>query len=332
MSPPRPDDERFWPPKAFCCPPFPFAEYDRARVVVLPVPYDSTVTARAGARDGPEAIITNSEDMELFDVGLGYEPYLHGIYTSPAVMVTNETPEAMINRIHEVAGEYVDDGKFLVTFGGEHTVAVGSFRAHRDKYPNLSVLAIDAHADLRDEYLDTRYNHACSLRRMLDDVPVTQVGLRSAAVEEARYIKENNLPFYSPRQFRKLQDLSTIVDTLADNVYITIDLDGIDAGEIPRRRHARARWPALGRGVGAHGGDQRLEAHRRLRPHGAIARPWPQGLLLRRRQARVPHDRPRAGHARRLAARRRCLASPSGPSSSARSSCSLWSTPRRASP
>ena len=233
MSRPRPDDERFWPPKGFCCPPFPFSEYERSRVVVLPVPYDSTVTARAGARDGPEAIITNSEDMELYDIGLGYEPYLHGIYTSPAVMVTNETPEAMINRIHEVGSEYVDDGKFLVTFGGEHTVAVGSFRAHRDKYPDLSVLAIDAHADLRDEYQDTRYNHACSLRRILDDVPVTQVGLRSAAAEEARFIKENNLPFYSPRQFRQLKDLSTIVDTLSDNVYITIDLDGIDAGEFP---------------------------------------------------------------------------------------------------
>ena len=233
MSPPRPDDERFWPPKGFCCPPFPFAEYDRSRVVVLPVPYDSTVTARAGARDGPEAIITNSEDMELYDVGLGFEPYLHGIYTSPAVMVTNETPEAMINRIHQVASEYVDDGKFLVTFGGEHTVAVGSFRAHRDKYPNLSVLAIDAHADLRDEYQDTRYNHACSLRRMLDDVPVTQVGLRSAAVEEARFIRENNLPFYSPRAFRQMKDLSPILDSLSDNVYITIDLDGIDSGEFP---------------------------------------------------------------------------------------------------
>jgi agmatinase len=197
------------------------------------VPYDSTVTARAGARDGPEAIITNSEDMELYDVGLGFEPYLHGIYTSPAVMVTNETPEAMINRIHQIAGEYVDDGKFLVTFGGEHTVAVGSFRAHRDRYSDLSVLAIDAHADLRDEYLETRYNHACSLRRMLDDVPVTQVGLRSAAVEEARYIRERNLPFYSPRQFRRLPDLSTILDSLAENVYVTIDLDGIDAGEFP---------------------------------------------------------------------------------------------------
>jgi len=233
MSPPRPDDERFWPPKAFCCPPYPFAEYERARVVVLPVPYDSTVTARAGARDGPEAIISNSEDMELYDVGLGFEPYLHGIYTSPAVAVTNETPEAMINRIHQVAGEYVDDGKFLVTFGGEHTIAVGSFRAHRDRYSDISVLAIDAHADLRDEYLETRYNHACSLRRMLDDVPVTQVGLRSAAIEEAQLIRERNLPFYSPRQFRRLPDLSPILDSLSENVYITIDLDGIDAGEFP---------------------------------------------------------------------------------------------------
>ena len=233
MSQPHPEDPRFWPPKGFVCPPFPFAEYDRSRVVVLPVPYDSTVTARAGARDGPGAIIANSEDMELYDVGLGYEPYLHGIYTSPAVAVTNETPEAMINRIHQVGAEYVNDGKFLVTFGGEHTVAVGSFRAHRDKYPDLSVLAIDAHADLRDEYLDTRYNHACSLRRILDDVPVTQVGLRSAAVEEARFIRENNLPFYSPRAFRQLKDLSPILDSLSDNVYITIDLDGIDAGEFP---------------------------------------------------------------------------------------------------
>lgn len=232
MSVPRPDDERFWPPKGFCCPPYPYAEYDHSRVVILPVPYDSTVTARAGARDGPSAIIANSEDMEMYDVGIGFEPYLHGIYTSPAVAVTNESPEAMINRVHEVSREYVDDGKFLVTFGGEHTIAIGSFRAHRDKYPNLSVLAIDAHADLRDEYLDTPYNHACALRRMLDDVPVVQVGLRSAAVEEAALIKERNLPFFSPKAFRRLPDLAPVLDNLTEHVYITVDLDGIDSGEM----------------------------------------------------------------------------------------------------
>src|SRR5262249_28032583 len=150
MSLPRPDDDRFWPRRGFCNPPHPYGEYESARVVIMPVPYDSTVTARAGARDGPEAIIANSEDMELYDVGLGFEPYLHGIYTSPAVAPTNESPEAMINRVHSAAADYLADGKFLVTFGGEHTIAVGSFRAHRDRYPGLSVLAIDAHADLRE--------------------------------------------------------------------------------------------------------------------------------------------------------------------------------------
>jgi agmatinase len=197
------------------------------------VPYDSTTTARAGARDGPNAIIDNSEDMELYDVGIGYEAYLHGIYTSPSVSVTNETPEAMINRVTEAARLYIDDGKFVATFGGEHTIGVGSFRAHLSRYPNLSVLAIDAHADLRDEYQGTRYNHACSLRRMLDVVPVTQVGLRSASVEEAELIRDRKLPFYSPRAFRALPDLSAIVDGLDDHVYVTIDLDGIDCGEMP---------------------------------------------------------------------------------------------------
>jgi agmatinase len=132
-----------------------------------------------------------------------------------------------------VAAEFVADGKFLVTLGGEHTVAVGAFRAHRDRYPGLSVLAFDAHADLRDEYLDTRYNHACSLRRMLDDAPVTQVGLRSAAVEEAALIRERNLPFFSPRALRTMPDYRPIIDSLADQVYVTIDLDSIDSGEMP---------------------------------------------------------------------------------------------------
>lgn len=228
----RPDDERFWPRHTFASVPYPYSEYENARVVILPVPYDSTVSARSGARDGPAAMIQNSEDMELYDVTLGFEAYLHGIYTSPAVFVTNESPEAMINRVHDIARDYVNDGKFLATFGGEHTVAVGAFRAHRDKYPGLSVLAIDAHADLRDEYLDTPYNHACTLRRMLDDVPVTQVGLRSAAVEEAALIRERDLPFFTPRAYRKLGDPDRVIDTLSDYVYVTIDLDGIDSGEM----------------------------------------------------------------------------------------------------
>jgi agmatinase len=232
MPLPHPADERFWPRRTFAGVPYPYAEYERARVVVLPVPYDSTTTARAGARDGPDAIIGNSQDMELYDVSLGYEAYLHGIYTSPPVAVTNETPESMINRVEAAARDFVDDGKFLVTLGGEHTVGVGSFRAHRGRYADFSVLAIDAHADLRDEYQGSRYNHACSLRRMLDDVPVTQVGLRSAAAEEAEYIRSRNLPYFTPKAFRALERPDPLIETLAENVYVTIDLDGLDIGQM----------------------------------------------------------------------------------------------------
>ncbi|MDP3768768.1 MAG: arginase family protein, partial [Dehalococcoidia bacterium] len=119
-------DERFFPPSAFASPPEEYASYERARVVVLPVPYDSTTTARAGARDGPAAIIAASEDMELYDVGLGYEPFRWGIHTLPELAPLTGDAEATIARVEEVAGELIDDGKFVVTLGGEHTVAVGA--------------------------------------------------------------------------------------------------------------------------------------------------------------------------------------------------------------
>jgi agmatinase len=226
-------DDRFFPPTSFVSPPEPYASYDQARVVVLPVPYDSTTTARAGARDGPGAIIEASEDMELFDVGLGFEPYRWGIHTLPEIAPHSGSPDATIARVREVAGELVDDGKFVVTLGGEHTVAVGSARAHASRIDGLSVLAIDAHADLRDEYLESAYNHACTLRRILEVAPVTQVGLRSAEVEEATLIRERDLNYYSPQAYRKLPDgPHAVADHLSDDVYVTIDLDGIDPSQM----------------------------------------------------------------------------------------------------
>src|SRR3989337_2384699 len=150
-------DDRFFPPTSFVSPPGEYATDDRARVGIFPVPYDSTTTARGGARDGPGAIIAASEDMELYDVGLGYEPYRWGIHTLPALAPLTGDAEATIARIEEVAGEQVDAGKFLVTLGGEHTVAVGPARAHAKRTPGLSVLAFDAHADMRDSYMGSSY-------------------------------------------------------------------------------------------------------------------------------------------------------------------------------
>jgi agmatinase len=224
-------DDRFYPAVNFASLDEEDSSYERARVVVLPVPYDSTVTARAGTRDGPRAIIEASADMELYDVGLGLEPFRHGIHTLPEVAPHTGSPEAMIDRIESVVGELLDAGKFVVTLGGEHTVAVGPVRAHAKRTPGLSVLAFDAHSDLRDEYLDSRYNHACTLRRALEVAPVTQVGLRSASAEDAALIRERGLAFYSPRAYREA-GAAAVVGRLSDQVYITIDLDHFDPAEM----------------------------------------------------------------------------------------------------
>lgn len=224
-------DERFYPQVNFASLDEEDASYERARVVVLPVPYDSTVTARAGTRDGPRAIIEASADMELYDVGLGAEPFRHGIHTLPELAPHTGSPEAMIDRIESVVCELLDAGKFVVTLGGEHTVAVGAIRAHAARTQDLSVLAFDAHSDLRDEYLDSRYNHACTLRRALEVAPVTQVGLRSASVEDAGLIRERGLAFYSPREYRAA-GAAAVVERLSDNVYVTIDLDHFDPAEM----------------------------------------------------------------------------------------------------
>jgi agmatinase len=224
-------DGRFYPPANFASLDEEFCSFERSRAVILPVPYDSTVTARAGARDGPRAIIEASADMELYDVGLGTEPYRHGIHTLPELAPHTGSPEAMCARIEEVVGELVDTGKFVVTLGGEHTVAACAVRAHAARTPALSVLAFDAHSDMRDEYLDSKYNHACTLRRANDVARVTQVGLRSAPLEDAREIDARGLAFYSPRALRDA-GAASVIGHLTDVVYITIDLDCFDPSEM----------------------------------------------------------------------------------------------------
>ena len=224
-------DDRFYPLVNFGSLDEEFASFERSRVVVLPVPYDSTVTARAGTRDGPRAIIEASADMELYDVGLGIEPYRHGIHTLPELAPHTGSPEAMADRIEAVVGELVDAGKFVVTLGGEHTVAVGAVRAHAKRNMGLSVLAFDAHADMRDEYLDSKFNHACTLRRAHEHAPVTQVGLRSASFEDAAFVRDEGLGFYSPKDYRQA-GAEAVVGRLTDDVYITIDLDSFDPSEM----------------------------------------------------------------------------------------------------
>jgi agmatinase len=227
-------DDRFSPPKNFGWLEDEYSEYERSRVVVLPVPYDSTASGWVGSREGPAAIIEASGNMELYDIGLGSEPYLAGIHTLPEVALQSAGPEAMVERIEEIVGELVEDGKFVATLGGEHSVAVGAARAYAKRVAGLSVLAFDANADMRDEYLDSPYNHACTLRRISEAVGtdgVVQVGLRSAEREEHECILEQGMRFYGPREFRALGPAG-VSALLSDSVYVTFDLDAFDSSVV----------------------------------------------------------------------------------------------------
>ena len=226
-------DDRFYPPHGFLALPTEQSQYASARVVVLPIPYDATTSARAGAREGPRVIISASQEIEPYDIDLGYDASQHGIHTLPDVAPHSSGPQAMVERIEAVVGDLLDDGKFVVTLGGEHTIAVGAVRAHARRLPGLSVLSIDAHADLRDEYLDSPYNHACVMRRIIDLCPVVQVGMRSVSAGQVSLIRERNLPFFTPQAYRALADgPAEIARILTDSVYVSIDLDGLDPSQM----------------------------------------------------------------------------------------------------
>ncbi|MBA7467247.1 MAG: agmatinase [Dehalococcoidia bacterium] len=220
--------EGFYPPRNFAFPPPQYTDFETSKVVVLPIPYDSTTDWRSGSRDGPKAIIDASHYLELYDHELDREIHLVGIHTLPELQPSMKGPEETAERVYKVASDLIQKGKFVVMLGGEHSLTVGMVRAFRERFDGLSVLQLDAHADLRDEYEGSRYSHACVMRRVLECCPIVQVGIRSLSQEEHRFITENDLhPFFA--QDTPLDALDEkIVSALSDDVYVTIDLDVLD--------------------------------------------------------------------------------------------------------
>ncbi len=213
---------------------------EKSRTVILPIPYDSTCTHRTGAREGPRAIIHASRNLEFLDDELLIDATLQGIHTLPEVMPDSRGPEQMVERVYTVAKGILEQEKFLITLGGEHTISIGLVRAYKEKFPELSVLQIDAHLDLRDSYAGSQYNHACVMRRIHELSPargapaITQVGIRSYCQEELAYVKEKGFdPFYQ-RLIEHWADWpEEVVQRLSQEVYVTIDLDGLDPSIVP---------------------------------------------------------------------------------------------------
>ena len=208
-----------------------FRVRDRSKIAVLPVPYDKTSTWIKGADKGPLAIIEASGAVELYDIETDSEVYKRGIYTCDPI-VTDSPPGEMVSQVEEKVARLLEDDKFVVTLGGEHSVSAGPVKAHSAKYEDFSVLQLDAHADLREEYEGSRYNHACIMARVRELCPVVQVGVRSMCAEEKGDLDPKSM-FFAKDIIGRDDWIDKVVDRLSPNVYVTIDLDVFDPSIMP---------------------------------------------------------------------------------------------------
>ena len=207
-----------------------FSSFDNSRVLVWPIAYEGTVSYGGGTGKGAAAIIDASRNMELYDEETDAEVYKLGIHTleeSPSI----DPPERMMNSLYDRAKELISSGKFVAMIGGEHSVSAPVIRAHAEKYSNLSILQIDAHADLRDTYDGTPHSHASIMARVTRDMrlPAVQCGIRSISAEEARALDELPTRIFWAKDIVGRSDWwDAAVDGLTENVYLTVDIDGLD--------------------------------------------------------------------------------------------------------
>ena len=219
------------PPFSFCGLPDDDTDYTRAFAVILPIPFDKTSTWLKGADKGPAAIIAASPYLEFYDIETDSEVYKKGIFT--ARPIRSASSSALIKKTEEAVTRYIRDNKLVVSLGGEHSVSIGVIKSYAKRYKDLSVLHLDAHADSRDSYEGSRYNHACVIARVRELTEnIVSVGIRSMDVSERPGIDDKKM-FFAHAIHDSDKWIDKAVSLLTDNVYITIDLDVFDPGIIP---------------------------------------------------------------------------------------------------
>ena len=213
-----------------------YSNYKKAKFVILPIVYDATTSYQPGTRFGPEAIISASRFLELYDEELKTEAYKIGINTRPEMRPNLESPGRMIEEIEKTAAKILSDKKFLIAFGGEHTITLGLVKAFKKFYRDFSVLSLDAHLDLRNKYEGTKFNHSTVMRRICEEkIPVVWAGIRSFSKEEAEFAKKKHLKIFSAREiFEKKKWQRNLISSLpTKKIYLSIDLDCFDPGIMP---------------------------------------------------------------------------------------------------
>lgn len=208
-----------------------YARSESSKIVLIPVPYDGTSTWGKGADKGPEAFLHASENMELYDIETETEVYKQGIHLTEAI-TEKSSPDAMVEAVHTAVKANIMRNKFVTMFGGEHSVSIGAIRAFNECFDDLTVLQIDAHADLRKEYDGSKYNHACALYEANDTTNLIQVGIRSMYVAEKLVMNEDNV-FFAHDMNADDYWMDNAIELMTDNVYITLDLDSLDPSIMP---------------------------------------------------------------------------------------------------
>jgi agmatinase len=212
----------------------PESALENAGAVIIPVPYDGTTTYRAGTREGPRAILAASRELEPYDEETCTEAYLHGIATLEELPVVVTSPRQMVDSVRAVGEVVLRSGKLPVLLGGEHLLSLGMIEAVAGQFADFSILHLDAHADLREEYQGSPYSNACIMRHGAALAPVVQVGVRALTAEEHQFIRGKDIPCFFAYQLHRDPSLyARIVPLLRKHVYISIDLDVFDPSVMP---------------------------------------------------------------------------------------------------
>lgn len=208
-----------------------YAKLDKAKIVLIPVPYDGTSTWQKGSNKGPEAFLNASENLEWYDIETDSEAYQQGIFLAPSI-TENSSPKELVDAVYKATKNYIIRNKFVTLFGGEHSIAIGSIRAFSENFNNLTVLHIDAHADLRKEYMGSKYNHACTVYEASQTTNLIQVGIRSMDVLE-KTIMDEEKTYFAHEMASDEYWMDNVIDQCTDNVFITFDLDAFDPSIFP---------------------------------------------------------------------------------------------------
>jgi len=218
-----------------------FSNYKNSKIVMLPVPYEQTTSYGKGTAKGPKAILNASHYVEVFDEEMNRELCFekgNGICSLYPLEIKDKKGKKALDIIYENVKQHIDNKKFVITLGGEHSISTAPIKAHYDSYKNLSILHFDAHSDLREEYEGSKYSHASFAARVAEFTKdITQVGIRAQCKAEYDFIKKNNIKTFYAFEIRNgkygFDYINRITDSLKENVYITFDLDYFDPSIMP---------------------------------------------------------------------------------------------------